>query len=78
MSRKPVDLTGQRFGRLVALERVPTQPYYASGHMWWKCRCDCGQETLVRSNSLKQGAIRSCGCLRKEHAQIMGALHRRK
>lgn len=54
-----LELTGQRFGRLVALERLDEKK--GSGYLW-KCQCDCGKITKVPANSLAQGGIRSCGC----------------
>lgn len=49
---------GDRFVRLVALERIVKDklPY-------WKCRCDCGNEIVVLENNLKRGNTKSCGCL---------------
>lgn len=32
----------------------------------WKCQCDCGTTLLVRSQFLKNGHTKSCGCYRKE------------
>jgi hypothetical protein len=60
---KFIDKSGQRFGRLVAIER--------SGHtktkkVLWRCKCDCGNETLVDSCSLVTGNTVSCGCYLKE------------
>ncbi len=57
------DLTGQRFGRLVALERTGEKK---GSNLVWRCRCDCGRETTATSNSLLQGNTRSCGCLQEE------------
>ena len=56
------DLTGQRFGKLVVLERAPNQGRYVC----WKCKCDCGNEYITRAASLSSGRTRSCGCLYKE------------
>lgn len=56
------DLTGQRFGRLVAVGVHPTE----TRKNYWVCQCDCGNMKIVRSDSLQCGAIRSCGCLKKE------------
>lgn len=56
------DLTGQRFGRLVVIgidERNTKKTY-------WNCLCDCGNIKSVRSDSLQCGAIKSCGCLKRE------------
>ncbi|HZW06311.1 MAG TPA: hypothetical protein VFF65_04235 [Phycisphaerales bacterium] len=53
-----LDLTGQRFGRFVALK--PVRPEY------WRCRCDCGHEKDVRIDHLRNGRTRSCGCLLRE------------
>lgn len=56
-----VDLTGQRFGRLVCLEA--TDQRCASGSVIWRCRCDCGAVCLVPLHQLRQGYTKSCGCL---------------
>lgn len=61
-----VDLTGQRFGRLVVLERCETVKH--GEHVKWLCRCDCGRTVKVASNSLRFDNTQSCGCLRIEHA----------
>jgi hypothetical protein len=60
---KALDLTGQRFGRLVALERRRGSRKEAAA---WLCRCDCGAEKWVVTELLRSGTTRSCGCLHKE------------
>lgn len=73
-SRKTVDLTGRRFGRLTVL--YPTEERDKNGTVVWKCRCDCGKETKVSENGLVHGNYRSCGCLKREAQQkITGRLH---
>ena len=62
---KAIDLTGQRFGRLTVVEFVGTDK---RGNALWKCKCDCGNETVVRYSNLKSGHTTSCGCFRKEMA----------
>lgn len=36
-------------------------------HLWWKCRCDCGNETSLRGSRLRSGESRSCGCASPVH-----------
>lgn len=55
------DLTEQRFGRLIALERVEGDK---KGATLWKCQCDCGNIVTVRLSNLQSGYTKSCGCLR--------------
>lgn len=62
MSRKS-DLTGQRFGKLVAVE--PTKER-KNGYTIWLCRCDCGNTVHVASRFLKNGWTTSCGCVEKK------------
>lgn len=64
MGRPVIDLAGQRFGRLVAIERGPDK-LSPSGqrHTRWLCRCDCGNEKLVWASRLQDGGTGSCGCL---------------
>jgi hypothetical protein len=61
---KPTDFTGQRFGRLTALQRTAT--YIIGRKPMWRCKCDCGKETLAVSQCLVNGTMQSCGCLREE------------
>lgn len=61
-----IDLTGQRFGRLVVLERCETVKH--GDHVKWLCQCDCGNTIKVASNCLRFDNTRSCGCLKIEHA----------
>ena len=56
------DLRNQRFGKLVAIE--PTDQR-AGTAIVWRCKCDCGNETLASSCSLIHGIKKSCGCLQK-------------
>lgn len=68
-NRSFTDLTGVRFGRLVAIERLR----HSSSMRWvWRCKCDCGQENFVPANSLKSGRTLSCGCLGRERSVEYG------
>lgn len=62
-----VDITGQRFGRLVA--QYPSKRYDKSGSVVWHCQCDCGNEVDVPYNTLVYANQKSCGCQKKEHDQ---------
>lgn len=62
-TRSAAIVTGQRFGRLVAVVRVENG---TGGKVRWRCRCDCGAEVEVFSSGLRSGRTRSCGCLRRE------------
>lgn len=66
---KLIDLTGQRFGRLVVLKRgVATD---GRGEAFWLCQCDCGSITTVSGYGLRSGRTRSCGCLVRETVSKM-------
>ena len=55
------DITGQRFGRLVALK-----PAYKKNRRWyWLCKCDCGKEKIINGGHIGR-EINSCGCLIKD------------
>lgn len=69
MSPKGVDLTGQRFERLVVLAAAPSRMKPNGKYQrYWRCRCDCGAEIEVPTGNLQYGNTKSCGCLRKEQA----------
>lgn len=56
---KPIDLTGQRFGRLVAIKKA-----FSKQGAWWECQCDCGVIRNFVTASLRDGSSSSCGCSR--------------
>lgn len=60
------DRTNQRYGLLVCLEYVGRTEKGRSA--LWKCKCDCGNTTVVRSISLVTGGTKSCGCLQRKAA----------
>lgn len=62
-SRPLLDLTGRVFERLTVIDRAPTY-VRASGKRLtrWNCRCICGTEVVVLTESLVGGNTRSCGC----------------
>lgn len=61
---KRIDLAGQRFGRLVAIE--PTDKRNKQGLVMWKFQCDCGNIIERPGAEVKKGHILSCGCLKTE------------
>ena len=61
--KRRIDISNQRFGRLIALEIVKDKYYNNDSHTIWKCQCDCGNITYVPVNHLKSGVTKSCGCL---------------
>ena len=62
-----IDLTGKRFGRLVVIERKENTK---QGRARWLCKCDCGNTTIVSSDSLNSGHTSSCDCLRRERSSV--------
>ena len=55
-----IDFSGQRFGKLVALERIPSKD--RNKHTKWKCVCDCGNMVDIDLGNLMAGKSKSCGC----------------
>lgn len=62
-NNKRKDISGKRFGRLIALNHVKKQD--KNGHIksHWECRCDCGSVKIISLSSLIRGLTKSCGCL---------------
>jgi len=60
---RKIDLTGQRFGRLVVISENTKKKKH---DIYWWCQCDCGEITCAQGNNLKSGHKKSCGCLSME------------
>lgn len=56
------DISGQRFGRILVLDRLMS----TSGNSLYKCLCDCGKEFNTYKSGLISGRTKSCGCLNQE------------
>lgn len=69
-----VDLVGRRFGRLVV---VAFDGMASRSTSKWVCVCDCGSRPTVSGQHLRNGGIRSCGCLRREVAALVRRSHGR-
>lgn len=63
--RALIDLTGQKFDRLTAIERVITD----KKRTLWFCECVCGNTTVAEGWGLRNGRSRSCGCYVKDKAK---------
>lgn len=60
--RPPIDITGERYGRLIAIE----ERYRIGTRSYWLCQCDCGNEVIAEKRDMRSGCTRSCGCLKRE------------
>lgn len=71
------DLVGQRFGRLVVVERAPDGRKRKTGKpiTRWRCLCDCGTYTETKTELLRRGECQSCGCLGVEKRKTACKTH---
>lgn len=56
MSRKLINLVGQKFGTLTVIKRVHNSK---CGKVQWLCKCTCGNEIIIIGNNLKNGHTKS-------------------
>lgn len=71
MGSKYIDLTGQRYGRLTVKKLIGKNE---QGKYIWLCKCDCGNEKIVKTEYLRSGHTMSCGCYHKE---LVGKINRK-
>ena len=72
MNKNIKDISGQRFGRLVAIEMAGRN---SSQSVMWKCQCDCGNIVIVVGASLRLGTTLSCGCYHKDRLTELQTTH---
>lgn len=76
MARKlRIDMTGQRYGRLVALSFSHRGN---SGHAHWLFACDCGERVVAAGGNVRAGNTTSCGCLHREVSAARLTTHGRR
>lgn len=66
-----MDLSGQRFGRLIALN-ISAWP---KPGVFWLCQCDCGNTATVNSYNLRKDLTHSCGCIAREMIRKRSTRH---
>lgn len=66
-----IDLTGQRFGRLLVLGPAD----HKNRRLRWRCRCDCGVETASDSYVLRTCQAISCGCASRSQLPALNTKH---
>lgn len=69
MGRKAMSIIGDRFGRLI----VTAQAEGNGRQSRWHCRCDCGGTRIAVGSELRNGYVKSCGCLRRDTAKAAAA-----
>ena len=60
---KLINLVGLKFGKLTVIKRAENGKHNETR---WECKCDCGKKVIVKGQSLKRGATKSCGCSKFE------------
>lgn len=58
------DITGQSFGRLIAIKPIGNSKHH--GGTLWLCKCICGNIKNICVSNLTCGTTKSCGCLQQE------------
>ncbi len=58
-----IDLSGQRFGKLVAESYIGR--LYPRGQGRWQCKCDCGEQCVATGQELREESATHCGCVKR-------------
>lgn len=66
-SGQRLDLLGQRFVRLLVVERLGSN---AHAHRRWRCQCDCGATVIALTSNLRSGHTQSCGCYGRRYPKM--------
>ncbi len=67
----PIDVTGQRYGRLVAVRRIAP----VGRKTFWLFQCDCGCLYECRLENVRHSHTRSCGCQKAEDIALRSRRH---
>ena len=69
---KPIrNLLGQKFNKLTPISMAKKPEGSVQTGIWWKCLCDCGNETTVKGTLITNGSTKSCGCYKREVLSVL-------
>lgn len=71
MEKVKDDITGNKYNRL----KVVKFAFRKGTNVYWQCKCECGTIKNLPGSRIKNGDIKSCGCLRKEVTAKMATIH---
>lgn len=66
-----INMIGKKFNKL----EVISEARQSKQGFFWKCACDCGNETVVIGQKLRNGHTKSCGCLQAEKTKEANTKH---
>lgn len=66
-----INITGERYGRLVAINRL----IIPNKRSTWVFKCDCGEEIQRLLEHVRQGTTKSCGCLKIDRTRERSITH---
>lgn len=67
---KTKNISGQRFGRLIAKSLDYQIKSKRHTKTYWLCVCDCGKEKSILMASLTSGNTKSCGCMKVDRFKL--------
>ena len=70
MTTKPIPHPESRFTVLWQVEDYERKD--GRRYTQWLCQCSCGKTKKVEVSRIRDGHVKSCGCLRREKARIKG------
>lgn len=65
-----LDITGERYGMIVALRRDAEKPKGQGAY--WVFACDCGRQATIRLKDVRFGNTLSCGCMKNPKGMQYG------
>ena len=72
MGQKLIDITGERRGKLLVIGFSHTKRIGSKIRSYWLCRCDCGNEKVLRKDTFyyPYSKVKSCGCWHREESSM--------
>jgi hypothetical protein len=77
LHKNALDLTGQRFGKLIVLKQAD-EGSDEWGSVLWDCACDCGNMKKISAGFLRSKHTQSCGCWKHEVSVTHGLARKGK
>lgn len=70
-----LNLINQKFGRLTVIKPVKNITEKSGAvRTAWLCRCECGNEVVVKTINLRNGDTKSCGCIYSKGEYIIQSI----